>query len=237
MKSSLLTRVFSILLAVLPSGATADELYKYDLKVGEFDELKVVDHLNVNYVCNPDSAGHAVFNASRQTASMMMFQNNGGKLSVQLSTDGAEVSDLPTVTLYSSFLTKAENSGDSTLRVLSMAPLPKLTVKLIGNGRLIVRNIRATKADISLMTGNGTIVVSGQCQEETIKFAGTGLIQADELEAKTVSLKSMGTGSIGCWATEKLSIYGMGSSKIYYKGSPEIKNKSVGLKVISMESR
>ncbi len=237
MKSRLFATAILALMALLSFFVSAEELYRYDLNVGEFDELKVVDHLNVNYVCKPDSAGRAVFNASRRTASMMMFENKGGKLSVQLSTEGAEVNDLPTVTLYSSFLTKAENSGDSTLRVLSMAPLPKLSVKLIGNGRLIVKNIQATKADVSFLTGNGTIVVSGQCQEAAIKFTGTGLIQADELQAKTISLKSMGTGSIGCWATEKLNVYGMGSSKIYYKGSPSIKNHSVGLKLISMESR
>lgn len=230
---------FTLLISLFTASATlgAEELTGYDLNVGEFDRLEVIDHINVNYRCNPDSAGRAVFQASPRTASLMMFQNDGGKLSVQLASEGTDVRDLPTVTLYSSFLSKAENSGDSTLRIIKLAPLPKMTFNLIGNGRLVVHDISTTKLESSLKTGNGSIVLFGRCAEASIKFTGTGIIQADELEAKEVSVKSMGTGSIGCWAVEKLNIYGMGSSKIYYKGTPEIKNRSVGLKVMSMDER
>ncbi|MDE6787366.1 MAG: DUF2807 domain-containing protein, partial [Muribaculaceae bacterium] len=53
-------------------------------------------------------------------------------------------------------------------------------------------------------------------------------IQADRLEAVNVNCKMLGNGSIGCWPVEKLKIMGIGNTKIYYKGSPEIEKKGGG---------
>ena len=57
------------------------------------------------------------------------------------------------------------------------------------------------------------------------------MIQADDLRAQNVSINCSGTGSVGVWGVEKLSIFGMGSTSVYYKGHPEIKNRSVGPKL------
>ena len=49
---------------------------------------------------------------------------------------------------------------------------------------------------------------------------GTGVIQADGLEAQTASVKAGGTGSIGLWAIKVALVMGAGSTKVYYKGNP-----------------
>ena len=38
----------------------------------------------------------------------------------------------------------------------------------------------------------------------------------------------MGGGTIGCWALDKLECRGIGSTRIYYKGEPEIKKVGGG---------
>ncbi len=215
--------------------AHAQNLTKYELKVGEFDELKVVDGINVDYRCNPDSAGLAVFTCLPRQASSFIFNNNNRKLVMQISTESVGMKDMPVVTVYSSYLTKIENSGDSTVRVLTIAKGPKISATLMGNGRLSVRNLDATEVNAKISTGHGTLVVDGKCEKAKYSFMGTGVIQGDGLCAKDVSVKASGTGSIGLWAVDKLSILGAGSTKIYYKGSPEIKNRSVGLKVSQIE--
>lgn len=230
----ILISVFSVFGIVV---ASAQDINRYDLAVENFQELSVTDGINVEYVWNPDSAGHAVFYAPARTASMIMFKNSPDKLDIQLSTDASGEKDLPVIRVYSAFLTKVRNSGDSTVRVLSIAPVPKASFELIGNGRLIVHDIKSNKVEGALNTGNGSLVLFGKVDEATLKFIGTGIIQADELEAKKVTVKAGGTSQIGCWATEKLSIYGTGSSTIYYKGSPEIKKVSLGLKVKNIDER
>lgn len=227
----ILTPIIALICGVAAYG---QNLTKYELKVGEFNELKVVDGINVDYKCNNDSAGLAVFTSLPEKASAFIFNNKKGKLSMQISTESVGMKDMPTVTVYSKYLTKVENSGDSTVRVLSVAKGPKFAATLMGNGRLAIRDIEMVEVNGKIATGNGTLVLDGSCEKANYTFMGTGVIQADGMKAEQVSVKASGTGSIGVWAVSKLSIMGAGSTKVYYKGNPEIKNRSVGIKAAQM---
>lgn len=220
-----------LLITLGAMGATAAGLVKYELQLGEFHELKIVDGINVVYTCNPDSAGYAVFTCPSSQASAFIFNNKKGKLTMQVSSEIVGTSNLPTIHVYSTYLTRVENSGDSLLKVASIAEGPKFSAKLIGNGRIIVRNIKATEVNATLAAGNGSVILSGTCSHASFSVVGANLIQADELEAQTVSVKAWGTKPIGVWAVKSLSVSGPGSSTIYFKGSPEIKNRSVGVKI------
>lgn len=216
-------------------GAIASDQIKYVMDVADFTELKVVNGVNVDYVSNPDSVGKAVFYATKSQASMIMLTNKKGKLVVELSDEGEAQTGLPVIRVYSRFLTKVENSSDSLVRIVSVAPTARFQAKLIGNGRLVVRNVSANEVDGTLSTGNGTLVISGDCQDASLSLVGTGSIQADELKSVNVKCRNTGTGTIGCWAVSQLNISGAGSGKIYYKGAPKIKKSmALGVKVERM---
>lgn len=228
--------ISSLLLLVCCISATAANLVKYELKVNEFHELKVVDGINVVYSCNPDSAGLAVFTCPSDEAAAFIFNNPKGKgvLSMQLSTESIGRKNMPVVYVYSTFLTKVENSGDSLVKVLNVAKGPKFSAQLIGNGRLVVKDVKATEVNAGISTGNGTLVIAGECELAKIKLVGTGVIQTDELKADEVSVKASGTGSVGVWPLESLSVSGVGSTKVYYKGEPKIKNRTLGIKTLPL---
>jgi hypothetical protein len=47
----------------------------------------------------------------------------------------------------------------------------------------------------------------------------------------------LGTGSTFCNAKNELSISGMSSGKVYYRGNPsEVKKRSVGVKIIPLDN-
>ena len=196
----------------------------------------MVDGINVVYSCNPDSAGLAVFTCPSDEAAAFIFNNPKGKgvLSMQLSTESIGRKNMPVVYVYSTFLTKVENSGDSLVKVLNVAKGPKFSAQLIGNGRLVVKDVKATEVNAGISTGNGTLVIAGECELAKIKLVGTGVIQADELKADEVSVKASGTGSVGVWPLESLSVSGVGSTKVYYKGEPKIKNRTLGIKTLPL---
>ena len=227
MKRNLITLFFAA--ATISSFAT--EPTRYELDVKDFTELKVTDGINVDYKCNPDSAGKAVFNTSPELASAIYFVPGKSKLEIQLATkENGKYEGLPTVTVYSNFLSKVENSGDSLVRVVSLAPGPKLKARVIGNGHMLVRNVKANQVDASIDTGNGTITIYGSTDHAQLSTTGKGNIQADALTANTVKCSLWGTGSIGCNPKDELSVMGAGSGTVYYKGKPTIKNRSVGVK-------
>ena len=203
---------------------------KYAVKVGEFTHLQVDDNINVVYSNNPDSVGMVCYETTPDMANKIMFStNNKGRLRIQVMTGAVGRPNLPVVHVYSSFLTKIENSSDSTLTIASIAPAPEIEIKATG--------IEATKLKAEILTGKGVIVVSGQCVDASLKSIGTGEIQADKLKATNVTATISGTGCIGCNVSGKLVVKGLGTGKVYYSGKPqEVKTHKLGsIKAIPLE--
>jgi len=236
-------RLFSTLaLAVsMFGGASAADagVSDYELDVKDFSQLIVDDGLNVEYKTSEELAGKAYFSTTKDIADKILFENNNkGKLVIQKAFHEEDelVEGLPIITVYSRFLKEVKNNGDSTVRVLSVLPILEFKATVVGNGRLVVRDVNCSKFDGAIKTGNGTLVVTGKCESATLANTGTGAIQADGLEAANVSCRFFGTGSTGCWATNVLTVKGVMAGKLYYRNKPQrIRNYSAGVKIYSLE--
>ena len=94
-------------------------------------------------------------------------------------------------------------------------------VRLIDNGKIIVRGVRASQLELQILSGKGKIIADGSCDDLSLRLVGTGEIQADKVTATNVSCRIMGTGSIGCNVNGgPLKVSGSGTGKVYYKGNP-----------------
>lgn len=218
MRKKLASAAIICMIAIFGAGAET-----YRINVGEFSELEVNDNVNVVYSAVPDSAGYVVFDIRPEYASYVMAERTKGRLKIELDrTMTSFTGKVPTVYAYSSFLSKAENTKDSTLYVRTVSPGAKIDIELQGNGKIVARNLNAVDINLRLITGKGTIIASGKCNNLNIKNVGAGLIQADEVAAIDVKCQVTGTGTIGCAPQKTLNIRGLGSGKVYYKGSPQI---------------
>lgn len=234
------TRLLCVLLALAGvCSIAAQEVQKFDINVGDFTHLLVVDDVNVEYHCNADSTGRAVFYAHPDMANQIIFENNKkGKLSISVGTDSVFTDNIPTIVLYSAFLQSADNQGDSTLHIRSVAPAPQVNFKLIDNGKVIVDNVEATSVNVEILTGKGDITVAGKCTVLNIKNTGKGTINTENLVAKDVNCRILGTGKVYCRVEGgKLSIRGSGTGKVYYRGTPsETKSFQLGtIKAINLD--
>lgn len=205
---------------------------RYELKVNDFKELRVDNDIAVDYYCNPDSAGYAVFTATDAQSGWVLFDNNGrGKLSVQTDTDYPAGEKMPRIRVYSSSLEKVVNSGDSLVKVYNLPAADKFKAVLIGNGRLSVPGVEASTVEASIHSGNGQLTIEGRCTEAKLHLVGTGTILADRLEAVKVKATVVGTGYIGCSPSEAITVMGAGSGSVLYKQAPPtIKSRGVGIK-------
>lgn len=198
----------------------------YSLKLNDFDELKVVDGINVDYICDASRAGDVEFEASKDVASSVLFEPSKNKLSIKLASRETPYTDLPTIKVYSRSLVNISNEGDSLVRVMSVVPTSKFSCRVMGNGRLSVRNVDATTIQVSILSGCGIISIYGRCSKAILKITGAGQIQADDLQADEVSCSSTGTGSITCFPQQLLSVGGLGGS-VQYRGKPELKKRFI----------
>ena len=230
-----LTILVSLIVGV--GALAAQTLQRHTVSVGHFTELNVRHSINVDYRSNPDSAGLAVFIARPEMANAISFKNNGkGKLAIETQLDPSQTAGIPTITIYSRYLTKIENSGDSTVRAFKVNAGPKFTATQMGNGRLSIRDIQADEVSAKQLTGRGQLALSGECRRASLSCAGVGAIQADNLHAQDVTITIGGPVTVGCYATGVLAVKGLGPAKIYYGGHPTaIRNRAAGPTLIDIE--
>lgn len=235
MKKALISLIGFFAVALM-AGA---QVSRHEVNVGDFSRLVLLDNINVNYRCNPDSAGYAVFTCNQETADHLLFTlSDKGRLSIQVNDEFERLGNLPTLTLYSSSLDEVENSSDSTLRVSGLQPMKIFKVRLIDNGKIIVRGVRASQLELQILSGKGKIIADGSCDNLLLRLVGTGEIQADQVTATDVSCRIMGTGTIGCNVEGgNLKVSGSGTGKVYYKGNPsKVTVRKLGtIKAIPME--
>lgn len=229
--------IFSVMFFLITSFCvSAQRIGHYEVKLEDFTQLKVVDGINVNYVSSVDSAGIAVFDAPDNVASLIAFQPNKSKLTIQYDERKAKYTGMPTVTVYSKFLTSVENQSDSTIRILKSNSGPELKLKVMGNGRIIAKDLVVNNLSANITTGRGMIVVTGQCTSASLTNLGTGQIQADNLRAEKVKAKLTGTGVIGCYPVQSLDVIGIGTGKVYYRGEPaNIEKNTIKAQVIKLD--
>jgi len=207
---------------------------EFSLPVGQFSKLAVDDNVDVIYIGGDGSPSRVRYEGDQKYARAFIITSKGDKLRIQVETEFVADPELPTLYVYSDFLKQASISSESTLKIEQAAPCSEVSLSLMGNGTLVAQNLKSTKVSAAVKSGNGTISIEGHCQDANFTMIGNGTIQADRLEATEVECKILGTGSIGCWPVNELKVRGIGSTKIYYKGDPEIDKKGGG-KIFKLE--
>lgn len=206
----------------------------YNVRIGQFEKLKINGDINVVYSNLADSTGWARYESGPGGDAIFNFiVKSDNSLKVEPADDKWGTDDLPVVYVYSNFLSSIDCYSNLNVEVKSLAPCPSFNVNQVGNGSIVVSDLKTNNVSAAISTGNGTIYLSGSCDTASFQMIGAGLISAGELKADNVKCRILGTGTIGCWPVYKLNVMGIGSTKIYYKGSPEIK-KSGGGKLIEL---
>ena len=231
--------LISVLMLSCLALAANSQVKRHEFKVANFNQLELLDDINVNYRCNADSAGFVVVTCSPEVVDHLIFNlSSRGRLTIQVDDSYERQGNLPTLTMYSASLDEVVNSGDSTLRVVGLPPMKAFKARLSDNGKIIVRSIRASQLELQLISGKGKIIADGTCDNLSVRLIGTGEIQADRVQATDVSCRIMGTGSIGCHVNGgELKVSGSGTGKVYYKGEPsKVTVRKLGtIKAIPME--
>jgi len=237
MKKYILTLAVAVSWAV----SAVAQVQRYEMKMGQYDNVRVLNDIDVDVVCDADSAGSVVFFAEDKAVPRIILSNNSkGKLTIQ--TDNTiDTIVLPRLKVFVGDLAQVENAGNGEVKVFANTrKVNELKIKTSGNGKIAVNDIDASLVEVSVNTGRGHITVQGKCQELNLSNVGTGEINAYELEAKDVKCRIVGTGTVACTVNGgALTLRGSGTGKLYYKGKPSsVSVKKLGtLKAIPADEK
>ncbi len=230
------TLFFAVAFCILnPFAASATEnikdaasLPEYNFEVGNFHEISIQNNVNVVYTHCSDTIGRVSYKSLPDFEDAFIFTNNKGCLKIQVQTDDLGKPDLPTIFISSNNLEKVENYSDFNVRIESNIKADRFIASLIGNGSIVVSDVDATNVNAKITAGMGTIIISGECTNADFRLTGTGTIQADMLKASNVNCRILGGGSISTYPLRTLSVRGIGSTRIRYRGQPTIKHRGGG---------
>ena len=215
------------------------EVHRYEKRFGDVRHVRVLNALNVEVVCDADSAGVVHFYADDQAVDRLIFENNTkGRLTLQSDNSSNPVL-LPRIKVYVGELESVENASDSTVTVLTKSKrINEIKLKVSGNGKIESADLNAGILGASINTGKGTIVLGGVCDKLDASNVGKGEIDAYALTAKDVSCRIVGTGQVLCTIDGgELYLRGSGTGKLMYKGKPgKVTVKQIGtLKAVPAE--
>lgn len=211
------------IIVLLATAAVSARAEVFELKAGPFDKLSVRGDFNVIYRNVPDSTGYVVYESDTNLDDKLKISIKKGKLTIKPANIDETFSQVPTFYVYSDFLVNVATEGKGTTVLDLTAAIPTFSAKQVGNGKIIINGLNTTTFKANIETGNGAIIARGKCNTANFKLTGTGVIQADGLAANEVNCTVLGTGTIGCHPLDVLDVRGIGTSKIFYYGSPTIK--------------
>lgn len=208
----------------------------YAVNLGNFTDVRVKDAINVIITADTDSAGYVTFATTDNLAPRILLNNDKGTLKIQVQDDGFVLKNLPTLHVHTQFLSRVENTGDSAVAVVNPAPGAQLNLRVEGNGSIDATGVHVTQLEGKIDLGSGTLTIQGNAKSGKLRSVGRGTIQAGNLALETASILIGGTGNVDCNVSRQLTITGLGSGKVYLRGKPEIKNRTLGsVKVVEVE--
>lgn len=190
-----------------------------------FNKIRLYSDINIVCVQSPDSIGRISYDKIGDTNDPIVTMTVNDVLTIYTKDVDTEVKPDTIYVLYPELIS-VDNAYNSTMVIRAVHSNGKFKVILQGNGKIEIEDLQVSEASFSIITGCGTIEVkNGLCQTAHCRLLGTGKIILDNLYSDNVTLRCLGTGTIYCPITKKISARGFGSTKIYYVGNPVIKRR------------
>jgi hypothetical protein len=120
------------------------------------------------------------------------------------------------------------NFGSQRGRATIYVTVPSLkAATLDGSGNISIDHVDQGDFSASL-GGSGNIKATGKASDATISIAGSGDVDAANVETRTASVSIMGSGNVDIRATDKADVVLMGSGDVTVGGSAKCSLNKMG---------
>ena len=191
--------------------------------IGSFHQIELYGNVDVVCHVSDDTTGIIRF-SNPKYRNLFYITHKEGTLTISVMQEFEGSPDLPKIEVFTDSLSSVENSYDRMLKITGTVTSGSFKAKQQGNGTIMIDSLQSDKVSLSSTAGKGTVeILSGKCCSLSCKITGAGSILAREFEADKVSCRFFGGGKIICSPINTLSVFGIGSTKVYYIGNPKIK--------------
>ena len=211
-------KIVLILMTLFMSVASAQE--NIESNVGDFDEIKVYDLINVELIKSDENK--AII--SGDNTSDVELINKNGTLRIKMRLGQNFEGNKTVVTLYYKNIAVIDANEGSYVSSEDLFKQYDMELR-VQEGAIIKLQLEVTDAKIKAVTG-GVIEVAGKAIRQDISMNTGGIFQGKNLESETtyITIRAAGEGHINASRLADVKIRAGGDVYIY--GNPEKVNES-----------
>ena len=204
------------------------DLVRYDIPLGEFDQIRIGGYFELHYHNEPSLANRAVLEIQSNLREYIQIEIVNGEL--QISTErGANINPTltPVINIYNPSIKGLIITGAVDFRSHDIIKADNfyLNISGAGNGNAVL-DVNSLELIVS---GAGNFNLSGKTGDINLRMSGAGNVDAMELESRTGSVNFSGAGTVRVNSTEMLDIRANGVGTVVYRGSPRLTINNSGM--------
>ncbi|MDV7186554.1 head GIN domain-containing protein [Lutibacter sp. TH_r2] len=186
-------------------------------RLGDFDELKVFNGLNVEL----EKSSQSKIEISGNKAEDITVKNSNGTLKIRLKfPEGFVADDVKIKLFYNEPISVIDANEGAVITSSKKLKQPHLEVK-VQEGAGIILEVNVKHLEVKCVTG-GIINLSGKAENQTIETTTGGNYSAYGLDADTVIVTAASGARAEVIANESLNAQVRFGGKVRYKGTPEV---------------
>ncbi|MCB0738491.1 MAG: DUF2807 domain-containing protein, partial [Bacteroidetes bacterium] len=144
----------------------------------------------------------------------------GDKLILDYNVDCVDPRKDIKVKIYVNELNEIELNGSGNASTRDAINTPKLTVSINGSGNA---NLEVFTNDLRVdIDGSGDVDIEGKGSKARYYIDGSGDIDAFDFESDTCVVTIDGSGDVGAWVNDTLTVSVLGSGDLEYIGNPAL---------------
>ncbi|RHR58241.1 head GIN domain-containing protein [Parabacteroides sp. AF17-28] len=198
-----------------------------EISIRDYNELHIEgDNIELTYV-QSDDVPYLKIETDQNIMDMLKVETDDKELTIKPKSKHTWIN--PTrfvITTNSTTLEEIKMAGGGNCNLGKGLTTNKLEISLAGGGTIRADSITVNRLECEI-AGSGEINLSGKAENMDIKSAGSCTIKAFDLLTDNLTCKTAGSCEIEITANKEISAKMMGSGEIRYKGSPNIKGKSI----------
>jgi hypothetical protein len=197
---------------------------KYDINVGEYNEIKIEGNCEIQYYAAPSNTVTLEVQPNLREYFVVKVEN--GELIIRITKRISYSNKPPVLTVSTPTLNSLSIEGICTFNANDKikADTFNLEINGAGSGKAEL-DVNCLKAN---MSGAGSFELSGKADNAEIELSGAGELKAFLLQIREASVDFSGAGAIRISCSEKLQIDASGAGTVEYRGSPSLSLNTSG---------
>jgi hypothetical protein len=193
--------------------------YTIDTEVGEFNEIKVFDLIEVNMIQSDENK----IMIKGKNVDDIKWANKDGVLKLRMQLDKKFTGEDTLIEVYYTDIAIIDGNEGAQITCNEMLKKNKIELK-VQEGAKIHIGMDVAYADIRAVTG-GIIEASGLAENQTIVINTGGIFDGRELRTQTSDVKISAGGEAEVFASEKIDINVKAGGDVTVYGQPKKVNK------------